>query len=229
MGARLWQCCGAAGKGGHGGPSQFHPETMLTFPPPTAGAVMLGCQDLAGLDGEGKVFPTGTEASLSYLCFSLGSCSLAKPSSFPCPCFSPCVGHTWLRGASVTSVHLHPGLAALQLLLGPSWALGKRGARSAPHSLCCEEGTAEPLPGLAVAPVPCDMAGPCPAPPGLWAGGWQLCAHVLHSRQEGRRREAEVLCCSTGAWGRFWAEPSFPLCVSQRTPSELMGLGHTPR
>lgn len=92
---------------------------------------------------------------------------------------------------------------------------------------CSEEGTVEPLPGLVVAPVPCDRARPCPAPPGLCAGGWQLYAHVLHSRQEGRRREAEVLCCSTGAWGRFWAEPSFPLCGAQCTPSELMGLGHT--
>lgn len=149
---------------------------------------MLGCRGLAGLDGEGRVFLTAPEASLPYLCFSLGRFSLAKPSSFPWPRFCLCVGHTWLRGASVTSVHLHPALTALHVL-DSSWALGKGGTRGSLQ--CARDSAASVWPGGGPGAVSVTGLGLCPAPPGLWAGVAALrpCA----ARQEGRQREAEVL------------------------------------
>lgn len=110
---------------------------------------MLGCQDLADLDGEGRVFPTATGASLPYLCFSLGICSLAEPSSFPWPRFCLCVGHTWLSPQFTCALDSLPCsfLWARAGLWGREMAVGS----------CSEEGTVEPLPGPAVAPVPCAL------------------------------------------------------------------------
>lgn len=139
---------------------------------------MLGCQGLAGLDGEGRVFPTATGVSLPYLCFSLGSFSLAKPSSFPWPRFCLCVGHTWLRSASVTSLP-----STLDSLPCSSfWAQVGLWGKEVPVGSCREEGTVLPLPGWACRAV-------CPV----------TALRPRAAQQEGRGREAEVLCCCAGA------------------------------
>lgn len=71
-----------------------------------------------------------------------------------------------------------------------------------PVGSCSEEGIVQPLPGLAVAPVPCDRLCPmtgglCHLPRGCGRGVAAL--HPRAAQQEGRGREAEVLCCSAGA------------------------------
>lgn len=108
---------------------------------------MLGCQGLAGLDGEGRVFPTATGVSLPLPRFSLGSFSLAKPSSFPWPRFCLCVGHT-------REVPLSPQFTSTldSLPCSSFWARVGLWRQEVPVGPCSEEGPVEPLPGPAVSP-----------------------------------------------------------------------------
>lgn len=133
-------------------------------------------------------FPTAMGASLPYLCFSLGSCSLAKPSSFPCPGFCLCAVHTWLRGVSVTSVHLHPGFAALRLP-GPSWALGKRGACGALSASCSEQGQGSPAWAGGGPGAVCPVTGPGRAQLPRAVGRGVAAQHPRAARQTGRKKE----------------------------------------
>lgn len=80
---------------------------------------MLGCQDLAGWGRQGLPHSSGGLTALSLLL--LGQLQPGKAQQLSLALVLPvCWAHL-----AVTSVHLHTGVAALQLLLGLSWILGK--------------------------------------------------------------------------------------------------------